>query len=60
MKNMVAKIKVKYRKNSHEKYFEYIVQDMDCFAFSLVAETLKKTNCNRLEIVVEKLYRDND
>ena len=52
---MKAKIKVKYRKNSHEKYFAYEHELGSVYAFNLANETLVNTDVDRLEIVVEKM-----
>ena len=50
-----VKVEVRYRKNSHEKYFTYETELGIASIFGLVQDTLRGTDVKRLEIVVEKL-----
>ena len=50
-----VKVEVKYRKNSHEKYFTYEKELGICSIFDLVQTTLRETDVKRMEIIVEKI-----
>jgi len=47
-------VKIRYRKNSHEKYFTYEKPIDSLYLFDLVQETFKKTDAKKMEIVVER------
>ena len=51
---MDLKIKIKYRKNSHEKYVSYIKNIEGYSPFELVLKILKETDVDKLEIKVIK------
>ena len=50
-----VKVEVRYRKNSHEKYFTYEKALGFSSIFDLVQNTLKETDVKRMEIVVNKI-----
>jgi len=51
----MSKVRIKYRKNSHEKYFSYIRSADDPFMFDLVKTTFLKTDADRIQVVLEKV-----
>jgi len=51
---MMVQIKVKYRKNSKEKYFTYITNTNSYECLGLILKTIEITDVDSLQITIDK------
>lgn len=50
---------IKYRKNVHEKYTSFIADLMGNNPLDVVLYTMRRTDADRFEVVIEKCLPDN-